>query len=65
MRTLALIFCLFGIAGCGAQDAIDATKKMPGQMEDMKSSTNSNMAITNAGVHKQTLAEALKTMKLP
>lgn len=56
------------LAGCGAQDAIDSTRKMPGKMDATLSQitkTNTEMGKTTDAIHKQTLLLALEEMLKP
>ncbi|MCB0385189.1 MAG: hypothetical protein KDD43_07335 [Bdellovibrionales bacterium] len=56
------------MVGCGAQDAIDATKDMPGKMDatlGQITKTNQEMEKTTDAIHKQTLLLGLEEMLKP
>lgn len=54
LKRIPILLCLI-LVGCGASDAIDATKSMPAKMDGMRG----DMAVTNNAIHKQTLLVAL------
>lgn len=64
-------FCLSMVsflAGCGAQDAINATKKMPEKMDGTYAQivkTNQEMGKTTDAIHKQILLLSLQDMLRP
>lgn len=64
----ALVLGALLMFGCGAQDAIDATKDMPGKMDDTYGQivkTNAEMEKTTDAIHKQTLLLALEEILKP
>jgi hypothetical protein len=62
------LFVFLILAGCGAQDAINATKKMPEKMDGTYAQivkTNQEMGKTTDAIHKQILLLSLQDMLRP
>ncbi|MBK8205104.1 MAG: hypothetical protein IPK68_23365 [Bdellovibrionales bacterium] len=68
MDQFSFLFVFSILAGCGAQDAINATKKMPEKMDGTYAQivkTNQEMGKTTDAIHKQILLLSLQDMLRP